>query len=119
MTGDGRTIGEAARVSGLSEDALRYYEREGLVGPISRDASGRRRYRDDDLAWISVVTCMRDAGLGIDDLRQFTTLLRTAGESSSRTEFLQSRRTELVKRREALNAAITVLDDKIEHYRVT
>ena len=110
------TIGEAAAQTGLSDDALRYYEREGLVGPIDRDAAGRRRYREGDLAWISVVTCMRDAGLGIADLRRFTELLRSSDEPEERTEFLLRRRAELVARRDALSAAIVVLDDKIDHF---
>jgi DNA-binding transcriptional MerR regulator len=117
MTRQGRAIGDAARVAGLSEDTLRYYEREGLVGPVARDSSGHRRYADDDLAWIGIVTCLRDAGLGIADLRRFTELLRSAAEPTERTAFLLRRRDELVARRDALNAAITVLEEKIEHYR--
>jgi len=64
--------GDAAQRTGLSLDTLRYYEREGIIGPIRRDTGGRRRYTEDDVAWIGIVTCLRDAGLGIDDLRRFT-----------------------------------------------
>lgn len=113
----GSSIGEAADATGLTEDALRYYEREGLVGPIARDASGHRRYTEQDLAWIGIVTCLRDAGLGIADLRRFTTLLHADGEPTERATFLLRRRAELVRQRESLDAAITVLDGKIAHYR--
>lgn len=116
MTQQARSIGEAAQAVGLSEDTLRYYEREGLVGPVERDSSGHRRYGEDDLAWIGIVTCLRDAGLGIADLRRFTELLRSAAEPRERTEFLQRRRQELIARRDSLTAAITVLEEKIEHY---
>jgi len=116
MTQAARSIGEAALAVGLSEDTLRYYEREGLVGPVARATSGHRRYDEDDLAWIGIVTCLRDAGLGIADLRRFTELLRSAAEPSERTEFLQRRREELVARRDSLTSAITVLEEKIAHY---
>lgn len=109
-------IGEAARELGLSEDALRYYEREGIVGPVSRDSAGRRQYSDADRAWIAVVTCMRDAGLGIADLRQFTALIRRDDESAERIEFLRRRRAEIVERRDVLTRAISVLDEKIDHF---
>jgi len=112
----GISIGEAATATGLTEDTLRYYEREGLVGPIDRDASGHRRYRDNDVTWIGVVTCLRDAGLGIADLRRFTSLLRADGEAAERTKFLMGRRDELVRQAGALAAAITVLDEKLAHY---
>jgi DNA-binding transcriptional MerR regulator len=33
----------------LTDDTLRYYEREGLVGAIDRDASSHRCYGDNDV----------------------------------------------------------------------
>jgi DNA-binding transcriptional MerR regulator len=106
----------AATATGLSLDALRYYEREGLIGPIERSAGGRRRYDDDDIAWIGIVTCLRDAGLGIADLRRFTTLLRQTGASIDRVTFLRERRAELLERLRQTQAALDVLDGKIAHY---
>jgi len=105
-------IGEAASATGLTEDTLRYYEREGLVGPIDRDASGPRRNGDNDVSRIGVVTCLRDAGLGIADLRRFTRLLRSPtlqsadGEAGERVEFLTGRRDELVRQAGALAAVL-------------
>jgi DNA-binding transcriptional MerR regulator len=87
---------DAATATGLSLDALRYYEREGLIGPIQRSAGGRRRYDEDDIAWIGLVTCLREAGLGISDLRRFTALLRSPDVSTDRVSFLRARREELL-----------------------
>jgi DNA-binding transcriptional MerR regulator len=101
--------------TGLTIDTLRYYEREGLIGPIAR-RSGKRRYTEDDVMWIGLVTCLRDAGLGIADLRQFTALLRSEGGAGDRLEFLRQRRAELVEHVRATQAAIKVLDDKIRYY---
>ena len=76
----------AAERTGVSLDTLRYYEREGLIGPIRRSAGGHREYTEDDLFWIGLVTCFRD------------------------------RRAALEQRVESLRRAITVLDDKIAYY---
>ncbi len=108
-------LGEVVRRTGLTADALRYYEREGLVGPIAR-RSGQRRYSEDDVAWIGVVTCLRDAGLGIADLRRFTMLLREEAGAGDRVAFLRRRREELQERVRRTTAALGVLDDKIAHY---
>lgn len=108
--------GEAAQRTGLSLDTLRYYEREGLIGPIGRSAGGRRTYTADDVAWIGTVTCLRRAGLAIEDLRRFTRLLRTEHGSEDRVAFLRRRRDELVDQLESTKAALDVLDDKIAHY---
>lgn len=101
--------------TGLSLDTLRYYEREGLIGPVQR-RSGQRRYSEDDVAWIGIVSCLRDAGLRITDLRRFTTLLREDCEPHNRVSFLQQRREELLARLRETQAAIDVLDEKISYY---
>jgi len=109
-------IGQAAAASGLSPDTLRYYERESLIGPIGRAGNGQRQYSAGDVAWIGVVTCLREAGLGIADLQRFTRLLREASDTTTRVEFLRARRADLVQRVQQLQAAIEVLDDKIDYY---
>jgi DNA-binding transcriptional MerR regulator len=109
-------VGEAARLSGLSIDTLRYYEQEGLIGPIGRDGGGRRRYDEGDVAWIGTVTCLRDAGLGIADLQRFTTLLRGEATPETRVAFLRAHAEALRERIAATEAALKVLDDKIRYY---
>jgi DNA-binding transcriptional MerR regulator len=113
---DTHTPASASDRTGLSLDTLRYYEREGLIGPVRRMSSGQRRYSEDDLAWIGIVSCLRDAGLGIADLRRFTELLRSEHGADDRVAFLQRRRDELLERRRQTEAALAVLDGKIAHY---
>jgi DNA-binding transcriptional MerR regulator len=113
--GDALAPAEASQRTGLSIDTLRYYEREGLVGPIAR-VGGKRRYTEDEIAWIGLLTCLRDAGLGIDDLRRFTALLKEEGQDQDRVAFLRRRRAELEERAARLRSAITVLDEKIAFY---
>lgn len=106
----------AATRAGVSLDTLRYYEREGLIGPIQRTTGGHRTYGEDDLFWIGLVTCLRDAGLGISELREFTSLLRGEGDASDRVAFLRRHRRELRERMARIEVAIGVLDDKIAYY---
>ena len=112
----GYAPGEVAQRTGLTVDTLRYYEREGLVGPIVRSAGGQRRYDDTDVAWIGLVTCLRDAGLGIAELRRFTELLRSDAGATDRVAFLRARRAELEEQAQRILAAVAVLDGKIAHY---
>ena len=106
----------AAAHAGVSLDTLRYYEREGLIGPIARTDAGHRIYGEDDLFWIGLVTCLRDAGLGISELREFTSLLRSEGAASDRVAFLTGHREELRRRRAQIDLALGVLEEKIEYY---
>lgn len=108
---------EAADRTGLTLDTLRYYEREGLVGPVDRTVGGRRRYTENNIAWVGLLTCLRDAGLGIADLRSFTGLLRTdEAAATERVEFLGRCRAGLLEQMKATNRALEVLDDKIAFY---
>jgi MerR family copper efflux transcriptional regulator len=64
------TIQDVSRRSGLSGPTLRYYEEVGLVGPIDRDASsGHRRYRTEDVDVLQALACLRELGVGIEDMR--------------------------------------------------
>jgi DNA-binding transcriptional MerR regulator len=106
----------AAGRTGVSLDTLRYYEREGLIGPIRRSLGGHREYTEDDVFWIGLVTCFRDAGLGIADLRQFVAILRADHSAQDRVAFLRRHRAALEQRVAALSRAMEVLDDKIAYY---
>ncbi|MEU3414934.1 MULTISPECIES: MerR family transcriptional regulator [unclassified Streptomyces] len=110
------TPAAAADRTGVSIDTLRYYEREGLIGPIRRSAGGRREYTEDDVFWIGLVTCFREAGLGIADLRGFVAILRAEHAPQERVAFLRERRAALEERVEALRRAMRVLDEKIAYY---
>ena len=68
---DGLSIAEAAKTRGLKPTALRYYEQAGLIPPVARDASGRRVYSDEDLAWIEYAVCLRSLGMGVADIARY------------------------------------------------
>ena len=70
------TIAEAAQASGLSAHTLRYYERTGLLEPVTRDGSGHRRYRQVDLEWISFLTKLRATGMPIREVRRYAELMK-------------------------------------------
>ncbi|RYJ21204.1 MerR-family transcriptional regulator [Streptomyces sp. L-9-10] len=110
------TPAAAADRTGVSIDTLRYYEREGLIGPIGRSAGGRREYTDDDIFWIGLVTCFREAGLGIADLRGFVAILRSEQPPQDKVTFLREHRATLEQRVAALRRAMEVLDGKIAYY---
>ncbi|MFC9467845.1 MULTISPECIES: MerR family transcriptional regulator [Streptomyces] len=110
------TPAAAADRTGVSLDTLRYYEREGLIGPIRRSTGGHREYTEDDVFWIGLVTCFREAGLGIADLREFVAVLRAEHTAQERVAFLHERRAALEERVAALRKAMRVLDEKIAYY---
>lgn len=66
------TIREAAKVSGLPESTLRYYETIGLIKPVQRDASSKYRvYSEEDVNLIIAIACLSATGLSIEDMRTY------------------------------------------------
>lgn len=63
------SIGQVADRAGLAASALRFYEDEGLLGEVHRDAAGRRRYGRDVLRRIAFVRSAQRVGLSLDEIR--------------------------------------------------
>lgn len=61
-------IGELARQAGVPTSTVRYYEREGLVEPDTRE-SGQRRYGVAKLRRLIFIGVLQDAGLSLEDIR--------------------------------------------------
>ncbi|GAA5115309.1 MerR family transcriptional regulator [Alloalcanivorax gelatiniphagus] len=115
------TIAEAAEKTGLSAHTLRYYERDGLLlHAVERAPSGHRRYTDDDLRWIEMVTRLRSTGMPIRDVRRYAELVRDGdGNESDRLALLLAHR-EVVERQLAEVAShLRAIDYKIALYENT
>lgn len=114
----GRTIAQAAAELGLSVDALRYYEKDGLLlRPVPRSASGHRRYEETDLRWILLVTRLRATGMPIRDIRRYADLVRAgAGNESERLALLQAHREEVLRELAEVTAHLGAIDHKIGIY---
>ena len=62
------TIGEAARRSGFSASALRFYEDIGLVDPPGRTPSGYRLYDDVALARLAFIARAKQLGCSLEEI---------------------------------------------------
>ncbi|MEF3307124.1 MerR family transcriptional regulator [Paenibacillus sp. GYB003] len=63
-------IKETAEKLRISPRAIRFYEQKGLIAPLKDGAGGYRRFDDDDMARLQMIVALREAGLGLDDIRQ-------------------------------------------------
>ncbi|WP_189109911.1 MerR family transcriptional regulator [Streptomyces camponoticapitis] len=115
---DGLSIGETAALTGVGVETLRYYEREGLLlDPAPRDAGGRRRYRENDIAWISGLVMLRETGMPIADMRVIADLSRRPGTEAERLEFLERHRERVIEEMERTKRHLAAIDKKIRAYR--
>jgi DNA-binding transcriptional MerR regulator len=118
MTSNAFSIGELARLSGISPHTLRFYEVQGILRPVTRAANGHRRYRREDVLWLEFVMRLKLTGMPLAEIKHYAGL-RTRGEKTlqSRLTMLKLHRDRLVSKINELSTCVSVLDDKIHTYR--
>jgi DNA-binding transcriptional MerR regulator len=114
----GFTIKEVAHMTGLSDHTLRYYERIGLLDPVERVSNGHRRYSSQDVAWIEFLNRLRVTGLPIRHMQEFADY-RRQGDATihERRILLENHEQALLKQIADLEAHLTAIRDKIQHYK--
>lgn len=109
------TIKEVEKISGLSQDTLRYYEKQGLVGPVEKTNGGIRNYTDKDIARIKFVKCMRSAEIPIDVLKKYLDLFDEGENTFNERKALLEKQREILKEKlDDMKKAYELLNDKID-----
>lgn len=110
------TIKEVSEKYNISQDTLRYYEKEGLINPVPR-VSGIRNYGKAEIDNIEFIICMRNAGLPVNVLKEYINLIRQGDKTAEKRRELLIEQREIVKKRlEDLNKAYERLNYKIDSY---
>ena len=111
------TIKEVSEKFGISQDTLRYYERVGLIPPVTRTPSGIRDYQESDLGWVENAVCMRNAGVPIEALIEYVKLYQMGDTTfEARRQLLQEQYDALQEQKEQIEATMKRLAYKVSRY---
>lgn len=111
------TISEVSEKYGLPADTLRYYEKVGLIPPVTRKDSGVRDYSEEDCGWVEFIKCMRGAGLSIETLMRYVALYRKGNRTlKQRKQLLIDERDKLQARIKQMQQVLKRLNYKVEVY---
>lgn len=110
-------ISEVAAKFEMTPATIRYYEKQGLIPPITRNASGVRDFQEEDLNWVEFIKCMRDSGLSIDSLAQYSKLYQL-GDSTliERKKILIDEYQKLLEKQRLINGTVARLETKLDNY---
>ena len=119
VTAEALSISDAANATGLSVHTLRYYERAGLMlDPVERAPSSHRRYTEDEIRWVTLLTRLRATGMPIRRIRDYADLVRAGdGNEDERLALLEAHRTAVLEQLEVMRANLDAIELKIERYR--
>lgn len=112
------SIGEAARRIGVAPSALRYYDKEGLLPDVKRTSGGVRSFSERDFRWLSLIECMKKAGMSIADIKEYLSLMKKGDATiQARLALFENRKAELEKQIEELEQTKKVLEYKVWFYQ--
>lgn len=111
------SIGEFSKITNLSIDTLRYYEKEGLIAP-ERKENGRRYYSEKDITWIAFIKRLKETKMPIKEIQKYAKL-RAIGDSTmtERMEMLVKHKAELEEEIARANENLQKLNEKIDFYK--
>lgn len=105
-------IGKVAKLAGVSIDTVRYYERNGLLVPAKRLASGYRRYDELQLSRLRFIRRAQELGFSLKDIRELLGLsaqrdvARVKRAAEKKLEEVESRLAALERVRKGLSTLI-------------
>jgi DNA-binding transcriptional MerR regulator len=103
------TVGELARLTGITVRALHHYDELGLVVPSQRTDAGYRLYTDADVLRLQEVLVFRELGLPLADIAAVL-----ADPEHRRTEALRKHRELIIAKRGRLDAMLAAIDAALE-----
>ena len=108
---------QACEQTGLSYETLKFYCNQGLVPNVKRDAQNRRIFSDRDIRWINSLGCLKNCGMGIQEMRQYLQLcLEGPSSIPERKVILEEKRLELEQELKRVQDSIAYIDWKQQFY---
>ncbi len=113
----GYSIGQAAKMTGLTAHTLRYYEKEGLLPFLKKNSSGLRVFSDNDLGWLAMIECLKDTGMPLKGIKQYIDWF-IEGNSTlpQRLEMFKNQKIKIEEQIALFNKHLQKIDYKIKLY---
>ena len=109
------TVGQVARLAGVTVRTLHHYDEIGLLPPSGRAANGYRTYTAVDVARLQRVLSWRELGF---DLEQVAALVATDGSVEAATDQLRRQHALLLTRIERLQTVAATVAKTLEAHEM-
>ena len=97
VTDESWTIGDVARLSGVTSRTLRHYDSIGLLTPVGTAPGGRRLYGRDELVRLQEILVLRELGV---DLPSIGRVVRSGDDPSTQIQVLRQHHDRLLAERD-------------------
>lgn len=109
---------ETCEKTGLTYDALKFYCNEGLIPNVKRNKSNYRVFNDNDINWIKSLSCLKNCGMSILEMKEYLALC-LKGQSSipERQKVLDIKLQELEEKKQEIQDSINFVKWKQNFYK--
>ncbi len=109
-------IGELARRTKRTVHAIRWYEAQGLIPRVERDAGRRRRYISWHVEWLLFLERLKTTAMPVRQMKRYAALIAHGGGMAEQEALLRAHRETVSERMEDIGAALALIDRKLAHY---
>lgn len=108
---------ETCEATGLTYDTLKFYCNEGLIPYVKRNKSNYRVFDDNDIAWIKSLSCLKNCGMSILEMKEYLDLC-LQGEQTipARKVILDVKLHELEQKKQEIQDSIDYIHWKHQFY---
>ncbi|MFE4709299.1 MULTISPECIES: MerR family transcriptional regulator [unclassified Paenibacillus] len=112
------SIKEAAQLTGLTEDTIRYYEKIGLLPYADRKKNGHRVYSREQIHSILFLTRLKATGMTIAEMKKFQEMTSSGDETiPGRLSLLEEHNRNIQSEIARLSEIQKIIEFKIQNFR--
>lgn len=108
---------DACQKIGITYETLKFYCNEGLVPNVKRDKNNYRVFDENDINWLSNLSCLKKCGMTIKDMKVYLDLcLQGQSTIPERKKILNTQKDDLIERIQELNKCVDYINGKQQFY---
>ena len=97
-------ISEIEKITGISKQTIRFYEKEGLISPKRNQENQYREYDQNDVRQLKLIYVLRKTGLSVEEIS------KVLNDEVSMRDAINRRRSEIVKERKEQDKLLDFCD---------
>ncbi|WDF02063.1 MerR family transcriptional regulator [Shouchella hunanensis] len=115
------SIKQISDIVNLSTHTIRYYEKINLIPEIERTSSGYRIYNDEDIERLKFITCLKNVGMSLDNIKPFLTIKANdlLSEYPELIDMALKHKEDMMNQIADLKRVIEIIDSKLEQNSFT
>lgn len=107
------TMKDVCRETAMPYETLKFYCNEGLVPNVKRNENNYRVFDDRDIAWIKSLSCLKNCGMSIQEMKKYIELcLQGIASIPERKVILAQKKEELLIKLAEIQESIDYIDNK-------